>query len=124
MKRIGILLFAATACATPPSVAENAYVARGQEPGWIVRIAGGRISYTGDYGEVRIDAPAGEPRTTFNGCRHETASADGRSLLVDVTRGRCNDEMSGFGYADQVLVIADGRSFWGCGGARRPEWDN
>lgn len=124
MKRTTILLLAAAACSTPPGPAEDAYVARGQEPGWIVRIVGGRIAYTGNYGEVRIDAPAGEPRTTFNGRRYETASADGRSLIVDVTRGRCNDAMSGFGYADQVLVIADGRSFRGCGGARRPEWDN
>ncbi len=62
--------------------------------------------------------PAPEPRTTFNGHRYETPR-----LIVDLSHGRCNDAMSGHGYSDQVMVIADGETYRGCGGDRRPEWD-
>ena len=97
----------------------ESYTARGQEPGWALTIAGGRIDYVGNYGERRINIPRPDPRTTFNGHRYETPR-----LIVDVTHGRCNDVMSGHGYADQVMVIADGETYRGCGGARRTDWDN
>jgi uncharacterized membrane protein len=32
--------------------------------------------------------------------------------------------MSGHGYADQVIVTADGETYRGCGGQRRTDWDN
>ena len=112
--------FAASACAAVPSgPGEETYSARGQEPGWALTIANGRIDYTGNYGEKRINVPRPEPRTTFNGHRYETPR-----LIVDVTHGRCNDVMSGHGYADQVMVIADGETYRGCGGQRRTDWDN
>jgi uncharacterized membrane protein len=95
------------------------YTARGQEPGWALTIAAGRIDYQGNYGEKRITVARPDPRTTFNGHRYETPR-----LIVDVTHGRCNDVMSGHGYADQVLVIADGETYRGCGGERRTDWDN
>ena len=95
------------------------YTARGQEPGWALTIANGQIDYQGNYGEKRITLPRPDPRTTFNGHRYET-----QRLIVDVTHGRCNDAMSGHGYADQVMVIADGETYRGCGGQRRPDWNN
>ncbi len=102
---------------TPP--AQESYTARGQEPGWALTIAGGTIDYRGNYGEKRITVPRPDPRTTFNGHRYETPR-----LIVDVTHGRCNDAMSGHGYADQVMVIADDETYRGCGGERRADWDN
>ncbi len=99
--------------------AMETYAARGQEPGWALTIAGGMIDYHGNYGEKRITVPRPDPRTTFNGHRYET-----QRLIVDVTHGRCNDVMSGHGYADQVMVIADGETYRGCGGERRADWDN
>ena len=118
------LLFAATAaCAypattNPPPGEDSVYRALGQEPGWTVTITGERIDYAGDYGETRITAPRPDPRTTFNGHRYET-----ERLVVDVTHVRCNDTMSGHGYVDTVMVIADGNTLHGCGGERRPDWD-
>ena len=103
---------------TVPSSAQETYTARGQEPGWALTIAGGRIDYLGNYGEKRINVARPDPRTTFNGHRYETSR-----LTVDITHGRCNDAMSGHGYADQVVVIADGETYRGCGGERRPDWD-
>jgi hypothetical protein len=41
-------LLALGACATVPSVPDGErYTARGQEPGWAITIAGGRIDYVG-----------------------------------------------------------------------------
>ncbi|HWH18372.1 MAG TPA: hypothetical protein VNT77_08590 [Allosphingosinicella sp.] len=118
-----VLLAAAAACAYPAVTGQTptaeVYRALGQEPGWALTIANGRIDYTGNYGETRISVARPDPRTTFNGHRYETPR-----LVVDITHGRCNDVMSGHGYADQVMVIADGKTVRGCGGERRPDWDN
>ena len=112
--------FVACGCATvQPAPPEGVYTARGQEPGWALTVANGRIDYLGNYGEKRINVARPNPRTTFNGHRYETPR-----LIVDITHGRCNDAMSGHGYADQVMVIADGETYRGCGGERRTDWDN
>ena len=120
-----ILLGAAAACAypaitTPPPVADQEhYEARGQEPGWHLVIDRGQIYYTGNYNEVRFSVPRPEPRPSVNGRRYET-----QRLTVDISYNRCNDAMSGHGYEHEVMVIADGQTFRGCGGARRTDWDN
>lgn len=121
----GYLLFVGAAACTypavttaPPAPLTETYTARGQEPGWLLTITGQRIDYVGNYGETRITVPRPEPRTTFNGHRYET-----QRLIVDITHGRCNDVMSGHGYADQVMIVADGATYRGCGGERRPDWD-
>lgn len=119
------LIFGVAACAPAPPMAGSGnpaletYSARGQEPGWALTIANGTIDYRGNYGERRITIPRPDPRPSFNGRRYESAR-----LIVDVTYGRCNDVMSGHGYADQVMVIADGETYRGCGGERRPDWDD
>jgi uncharacterized membrane protein len=118
-----LMMLIAAGCVYPavramPAQSE-AYRALGQEPGWALTIASGQIDYQGNYGEKRIRVAAPPPRTTFNGRRYETAR-----LIVDVTHGRCNDAMSGHGYADEVMVIADGETYRGCGGQRRTDWDN
>lgn len=104
--------------ATPSDPAQEHYEARGQEPGWSVTIHGGRIDYSGAYGEKKITVARPDPRPSFNGRRYVTPR-----LVVDVTYARCNDSMSGFGFEHQVMVTADGETFKGCGGARKPEWD-
>jgi uncharacterized membrane protein len=119
LKTLPLLLLLTTACMAPAPPAKapatDTYFARGQEPGWTVTIANGRIDYLGNYGDKRITVPRPDPRTTFNGHRYET----GR-LIVDVTHGRCNDVMSGHGYADRVTVTADGETYSGCGGNAAP----
>jgi uncharacterized membrane protein len=120
-----ILLALAAACAypavtnPPPQTADGErYEARGNEPGWNLVIANGRIDYTGNYGDKKIQVARPDPRPSFNGRRYET-----KRLTVDVTYSRCNDDMSGHGYEHQVMVIADGETYRGCGGARRTDWD-
>lgn len=114
-----------TACAvippanppTPPL--GEGYRAIGTEPGWTVMIGEDRIEYLGDYGQTKIITPHPAPRTTFNGHRYE-AKTEAHSLVVDVTHGKCSDGMSDRIYADTVMVIADGKTVNGCGGAILP----
>ena len=103
----------------PPSTAsQERYTARGQEPGWTLTIAHGRMDYVGDYGSTRISVARPEPITAINGHIYRT-----QRLTVSTSHARCNDAMSGQGFADQVMVIADGKTVRGCGGKRRPNWD-
>jgi uncharacterized membrane protein len=125
IKALPLLFLLAAACvakqeAAPPAAeaAQERYEARGQEPGWHLLIHDGRIDYTGNYGDKKIGVPRPDPRPSFNGRRYVTPR-----LTVDVTYSRCNDAMSGFGFEHQVMVIADGETFKGCGGARKSEWD-
>jgi uncharacterized membrane protein len=117
-----LALLAACADGEPPAPASDPaaerYEARGQEPGWHLLIHDGRIDYTGNYGDKKISVARPDPRPSFNGRRYVT-----ERLAVDVTYSRCNDAMSGFGFEHQVIVIADGETFKGCGGARKTEWD-
>jgi len=104
--------------APEPAAAQESYAALGQEPGWALKIGGGRIDYSGNYGEKKINVARPDPRPSFNGRRYVTDR-----LTVDITYVRCNDAMSGFGFEHQVTVIADGETYKGCGGARKKEWD-
>jgi heat shock protein HslJ len=102
----------------PPRPERELYQARGNEPGWSLTIHYGRIDYTGNYGDKKISVLRPDPRPSFNGRRYVTPQ-----LSVDLTYSRCNDAMSGKGYEHQVMVTADGATFKGCGGERRPQWD-
>lgn len=121
-----IALFAlSTAACTPkesPGTSSDPsrehYEARGQEPGWHLLIHGGRIDFTGQYGEKKIAVARPNPRPSINGRRYVTAR-----LTVDITHSRCNDAMSGFGFEHQVMVTAEGETYDGCGGERKREWD-
>jgi uncharacterized membrane protein len=112
----------AAAPAPPPAkeaaAVQERYSALGQEPGWSLRIGGGRIDYSGNYGEVKINVARPEPRPSANGRRYVTPR-----LTVEIAYARCNDAMSGFGFEHRVTVIADGETYKGCGGARKAEWD-
>lgn len=103
---------------TPTDPGLEHYEARGNEPGWKLVIHTRTIDYVGDYGAKRIRAERPNPRPSVNGRRYATPR-----LVIDVAYHRCNDDMSGQGYEHQVTVIADGRAYRGCGGARRTDWD-
>jgi uncharacterized membrane protein len=109
---------AAPAPAPAPAPEPESYAALGQEPGWALKIGGGRIDYAGNYGEKKITVARPEPRVTRNGRRYTTPR-----LSVAISYTRCNDAMSGFGFEHQVTIVADGETYKGCGGARKTEWD-
>jgi heat shock protein HslJ len=110
--------YPAVTAGPPAGPANERYEARGNEPGWSVTIHDGVVDYVGSYGDKRISVPRPDPRPSFNGRRYVTPR-----LTVDVTYSRCNDGMSGRGFEHQVMVTADGETFKGCGGARRPDRD-
>ena len=108
------------ACQTIPLADETTsdnqvYVARGNEPGWILKMDSNMIDYQGDYGETKIRIAAPQGRPSFNGMRYV---AD--RLTVDVTYASCTDDMSGKRFADTVTVLADGKEVKGCGGRALP----
>jgi uncharacterized membrane protein len=102
----------------PPAAEPESYSARGQEPGWALTIAKGRIDYQGNYGEKRIGVAAPKPAAIANGRRYSTPR-----LTVEIHYKRCNDAMSGHGYEHEVKIVADGEAYDGCGGPRRADWD-
>jgi heat shock protein HslJ len=109
-----------TACQTiptpeEPAQADQVYTARGNEPGWILKMDSKTIDYQGDYGESKIKIAAPEGRPSFNGMRYVTDR-----LTVDVTYASCTDDMSGKRFADTVTVMADGKQVKGCGGRALP----
>lgn len=98
-----------------PPVSVPIYTARGNEPGWILKMDGKTIDYQGDYGQTKITIPAPEARPSFNGMRHV---AD--RLTIDITYSGCTDDMSGKRFSDTVTVLADGKQVRGCGGRPLP----
>lgn len=113
---IALLLFA-SGCTVGPSKAppSAAYFAMGTEPGWTLEIAGDRLVYSGDYGTVRI-----AERARAVGAGDALRRLVGRRLDVTVRPGPCNDGMSDRVFPDQVVIVADGKRFVGCGGLPRP----
>ena len=59
------------------------FAATGNEPGWRLDIADGRIALVADYGSTRLEMRAGEPQPVPGGRRH-AGNADGRVLVVTV----------------------------------------
>jgi uncharacterized membrane protein len=102
----------------PPAGAEQElFQAHGSNPGWLLTIHYARIDYATDKGSgLSVLRPA--PQPDANGRRYVAPQ-----LVVDLRYSRCNDPADGRAYEDQVRVIAGGRAFKGCGGARRPQWD-
>jgi heat shock protein HslJ len=98
----------------PPSDA-SAYIARGNEPGWLLKMDGKTLDYQGDYGETKIEVKQPEGRPSFNGMRYVTSR-----LTVDITYASCTDDMSGERYSDSVTIIAEGKEVKGCGGRKLP----
>ena len=109
--------FPAMTTPAPGPVREH-YQARGQEPGWQLRIHSGRLDYRRDDAASITELRPEPRRATLRGRRYVT-----ERLTVDVVEARCNDPATGDGYAHRVAVVADGRLFRGCGGERRSDWD-
>lgn len=89
----------------------------GQEPGWLLEITpGGRMEFTGDYGDIRVAAPAPLPdRSEGAGRVVYRAGAGARGLAAVFEERACRDAMSGSPYPFTVTVTLDGRKHEGCG---------
>jgi len=87
--------------------------ARGNEPGWHLDIAGGRVVLVTDYGAERREAtlpPAAfEPGVVV----YEVAAWD---AVIRVADTLCRDDMTGMPYPRTVTVELPERTLRGCGG--------
>lgn len=96
--------------------------AAGQEPGWLLEIVpGGRMAFTGDYGEIRVSAPTPTPEMPPGGDRTVyRAGMEAGDLTAVFEERPCRDAMSGRPYPSTVTVTLGGREYGGCGDAVPP----
>jgi|TARA_R100000501_G_scaffold7881_2_gene16391 peroxiredoxin/uncharacterized membrane protein len=93
-----------------------AWVARGQEPGWIIRLTPGEtIEVEADYGEVTATLPA--PDAAPSGQFALARTTGGTSFALSTTEQPCTDTMSGRPYPQTVQMQLNGKTYRGCGGA-------
>jgi len=95
---------------------DDLYVARGNEPGWQIRITGGLMHYSGDYGETEIAAPLPAPASVAEGRLYAPEGADLRLTLAPAL---CRDDMTGMPYPHRAIVETGGKVLEGCGGDPR-----
>lgn len=94
-----------------PSLIPDDFTARGHEPGWLVRLQGDVLHYTGQYGEDLYSSRDVEYVSVPDGFRADT---DGLSVLV---RDRtCRDGATGMPYPYDVTLARGDQSLIGCGG--------
>lgn len=87
--------------------------ARGNEPGWIVTLADGRISFRTADGGLTVDGALPEPVLKGDVWRYMD---DANDLAVDITPIVCRDTMTGMPSPMTVAVATGGKTFNGCGG--------
>ena len=126
MKALPYLMLAA-GLATSPAWAQTAdYIARGNEPGWILTIAGKTLTLESDYGASKLEAIEAAQQPIPGGYRYAMQVA-GQSLTVEVLNRLCRDDMSGMSFPDAVTVTLGDRVMNGCGGdpaslLQRAQW--
>jgi len=91
------------------------FTARGQEPGWMIRIDASEIFLNADFGALQLRLPRTEPHVTAAGILYRTA-ADGRRLSVSIEPRICADTATGMPHPYRVRYDLDGEMRSGCGG--------
>lgn len=93
-----------------------AFVARGQEPGWIVRITpGGTVDVEAQYGETSASFPAPATIDRTGGGMALDLETDTHSLALRAAAEPCADPMSGREYPLTVIMTLDEKAMRGCG---------
>lgn len=114
------LVLVASACnrgdrtAGTPRVAAIEAKARGNEPFWAVDVTPTAIVYRTP--ELLPDSLAFPlvPAVSDSGSHAWTTTASGRTLTLRVTRGPCQDTMSGQDFAWSAVIEMDSTSATGC----------
>jgi len=92
------------------------FAARGNEPGWLLKVDSERMSLSRQNDPTTILTPT--PTTTREeGSYRFNASTEANSVIVDVTPQLCRDSMTGMPYPYEVRVKVNGETLKGCGGA-------
>jgi heat shock protein HslJ len=100
----------------PAVAAETAeFVARGNEPGWLVHKTDDGITFSSMDGAELTVSPL-PPMQESGGVAIYEATVNGESFKLAITQGVCVDTMSGMSYPASVSVETGGKRFDGCGG--------
>jgi heat shock protein HslJ len=109
------LAIAASLLASPAAAQQSDFVARGNEPGWIVRMNDASLTFETMGGAPVTIAPA-PAAETIDGVKIYKATVDGQPFQVSVADELCVDTMSGMPHPATVSVESGGQHFQGCGG--------
>jgi heat shock protein HslJ len=100
-------------CSVVPPEAPRPYRAQGNEPGWTLSIADGRVTLTADYGARTVEAALPEAAFEDNAFVYRMRA---EALELRLSPALCRDNMTGMPYPETVTVILEGRALNGCGG--------
>lgn len=101
-----------------PEPVQDIYTARGNEPGWTLRLAGDEAEYLGDYGDTRLSGRVTAREAVDENTNVLTIEPEsGAGFMVRIQHAICQDSMAGLSYPDTVSVIlGEDETFDGCGG--------
>ena len=100
--------------AVAATAVENAsFQARGNEPGWMLKINGDKLLLSLDYGTREIEAKLPTPVRTDDTRTYQLHEQD---LSIRISEHLCNDSMSGMPYPSTVVLELEERRLTGCGG--------
>lgn len=91
------------------------FTARGNEPGWLVKVEQDRIEIQTNYGQNKVYTPRPVPQPYKGGYKYH-AETEAHIAIIDVQRKLCYDGMSGRPYPAHVTLTLDGETYKGCGG--------
>jgi heat shock protein HslJ/membrane-bound inhibitor of C-type lysozyme len=95
---------------------EQPFRARGNEPGWHVDLAAGRVVLVTDYGRERREAPLPAADFEPGAVVYRVGALDAEIRIADTL---CRDTMTGMPYPKTVTVELAERTLRGCGGEAR-----
>lgn len=116
MKAIAAACLAALS-STAVFAQDAVYEARGQEPGWLLRIEGQSAALTLQDGR-KFQTTLPEAQRMRKGRRYQVR-LDGKPAGIVIDRRICRDTMSGMPHPDRVSIAGLGAPLRGCGGSPR-----
>lgn len=125
LKVIGVFVAASFSWAAVASQADSAeadasavqadFVARGNEPGWLLRLSAEAIVFTPMDGSPVTVAPVPQA-SDVDGARVYEASVGGSPFRLSIAAKVCADTMSGMPHPASVELVVGGKTLSGCGG--------
>ena len=111
-------------CVAAVPVEKTPFTARGNEPGWMLKISGDRLRLTLDYGAREVEAALPAPVITDRTTVYQLPE---QGINLRIREDRCSDTMTGMPYPNSVVLEFEGQRLNGCGGEPRallegPEW--
>ncbi len=94
---------------------ELPFTARGNEPGWMLRMSAEQIELTTDYGKNTITLPTPQVKHIMGGYQFHTGD-ETHSLTLEVHKKLCYDSMTGRPFPAFVTLNLDDETLPGCGG--------